>query len=158
MSVRRRSVFEVSRSIRDSNAALAAVFAVAAAASTPSARVVESGFRASGAGALSTAAWSVAAALLGGYLAAQFLAAVPAAEEHVASQSDGDYRWSFVYLRAVAVRPFATLLASVWLFALTVVAPYANVPTAPAVLAGVVACSAFVVVVSQPHAGPTLDE
>lgn len=158
MPARRHALYEFSRSTRDSNAALAAVLAVAGVASIPSARVARTGFRAAESGVVSTASWTIAATLLAGYLVVQFLAAVPAADEYVADNPDSRYGWAFACFRAVAIRPFATLAVSVWLFVLAVVAPFAGVPTAPAVLAGVVACSAFAIVASQPHAGPTLDE
>lgn len=157
MTTSRQSLYEHARRARGSNTALAFVVVLAGVASAPSALLLRGGFPTGDTGTLATPWWAVAAALLAGYLLMQFLAAVPTADDYVADNPE-EYGWTFAFLRATAVRPFSTLVAAVWLAGLSVVAPLVGVPTAPAAVAGVVACAAFFVVVAQPHAGPTLEE
>ena len=157
MTGRPHSWYEHARDLRDSNSALVVAFLLASVGSIPSASTAVRGFHGADPGAWTTVAWSIAAAVLAGHLVVQFLAGVATADEYV-DNPDSRYGWGFAYFRAVAIRPFVTLVSSVWLFALAVLAPYARVPTAPAVVVGFVAFSAFAAVVSQPHAGPTLGE
>lgn len=155
MPARRHPVFDAVRRVRDADATLAAAFAVAALASVPLAQIAASGARASG--PLYLATWFLAALALTGYLLVQFVAAVASADDYAAANPDG-YAWSFAFFRAAAVRGFSTLAASVWLVLLAVLAPFVGVSTTAAVAAGALACAAFCVVVSQPHAGPTVAE